>query len=318
MMNNWERCTALLGEEKRGLAKGYSAEHARELAIEHVHKTFVDWDGMTTFERTAIRQWLPFYGFTKYIVRFLLSFPADHPVRAAILAHIAENENKDWNSNLPVTLQKLFFIGSPDKNGNVSVSDIKSINPFRDAANIFSGWGLIGGLNPIAAEVLKGMGLDTLGGTPELYPQLDIDPNSGAIVGKRPGISAASVTEAILPFTGSIDDFFGLTQRARQLKAQNDGAYRQNLFSTLGIPFVPYKINVATEQAKHQKDLYLVAQQAVNEAEKTGDTSQLKAMGEVPWKGHLVPGPSLAALFDWYTANYKQAPAVVMPKTRAV
>lgn len=316
MMNNWERCVALLGEEKRGKAKGYTDAHARELAIEHVHKTFVDWDGMTTFERTAIRQWLPFYGFTKYIVRFLLSFPADHPVRAAVMAHIAENENKDWNTGLPVTLQKLFFIGSPDKFGNVKVSDIKAINPFRDAANIFSGWGLIGGLNPVASEILKGMGLDTFGGTPELYPQLDIDPNSGAIVGKRPGISPASVAEQVIPALGGVDDFFGITKRARQLKAQNDGAYRQNLFSTLGIPLVPYKINVATEQAKEQKDMYLLAQQTVNEAQKTGDTTQLKAQNLVPWKGHLVPGPSLAALFDWYTATYKAPPAEVMPKTR--
>jgi hypothetical protein len=316
-LSNVERSMSMLGEEKRGLAKGYTAEHARELAIEHVHKTFVDWDGMLPIERTVIRQWLPFYGFTKYIVRFLLSFPADHPIRAAIMAHIAENENKDWKNGLPQDMQKLFFIGTPDSNGNVSVSDIKSINPFRDAGNLFSVWGLVGQLHPAAQEVLKGMGINTLGGTPELYPQLDIDPITGRIVAQRPGISAMGVVESFMPWTGSLDSWFGLTQQARLLKASNPTAYRQHVFSSLGIPFVPYKVNVAQEMARAEKDRYLVAQQAVSEAEKSGDTSTIRQMAQVPWKSHLVSGAALADLLDWYTAHYPgQKPISVMPHTR--
>jgi hypothetical protein len=320
---NVERVMGYLGEEKRGLRAGHTAEHASELALEHVHKTFVDWDGLTPLERTVIRQYIPFYSFSKYVVRYLLTYPIDHPVRAAVLAHLAENEQKDWNTGLPQSWQNLLMLGPPDKNGNIAVSDVKSINPFRDAGNMFSVAGFLMGLHPAIKTGLQALGVNTMSMSPEMYPQMDFDPVTNRLVTQRPAMGFQIAEQYVPPLAG-IDHFLGLTADIRRLKASGDqSAYRRQLFSSLGIPFVPYKVSASLELARGERARYTAAKTAVDTAVKGGDLTALESMPWVPTPSWLpveqsfMPGATLAGLLRRIEEQVPGvAPRAVIPKRR--
>lgn len=316
---NLYRMMSYLGELKRASRSGYSAEMAETMALEQARKVGVDLDGMTPLENSVLRQVLPFYAFSKYLARFLLHYPADHPIRAAVLTQLSENEQAHWKSGLPQNWQQLFFLGAPDAHGNIKASEVKSLNPFRDAANMLTLTGFYSGLNPLLKLPLEAVGVNTISGTPDLYPGLTYNEATGTLEAARRPIGIRAL-ETILPPAGGLDEMFGLTAQMRSLRASDPQAARRALFTSLGIPFVPQTYNVTTEMAKTERSRYTLAQGVVSTALKTGNTAQLRRLGEVPWRSPgakhtaMVSGAALADLIERIHKAYpKVAPNDVMP-----
>jgi hypothetical protein len=93
------------------------------------------------------------------------------------------------------------------------------------------------------------------------------------------------------------------------------------LFDQLGIPFVPYRVNLTRERFLTSNSRFQIAQQEVANATKGGGTAALRARGTslVPFQGKLVPAAALADYIDmWqrYAAAQGTVARSVMPSTR--
>ena len=108
---------------------------------------------MTPTERNIFQKFFPFYGWTKHILTYVLTYPLDHPYRAMFLSQLAEQQSQDVASGLPLRIQLLLFLGQPDQFGNVPTLDVRALNPLRDTANYASTQGLLQSLNPVISAI---------------------------------------------------------------------------------------------------------------------------------------------------------------------
>lgn len=302
-MNKVHKSVSYLGEEKHLLRQGVEPELAQELAIRHANDALVDFDSMMPLERTIIRQVFPFYSWTRFLAKFVTKYPIDHPLRASFFSRIADMENTDESSGFPRYFRNLAFMGNQDENGNIRAVDLRVMNPLRDTANLSSWAGFFSAVSPLLEVPLRAAGIDTLAGSPEMFPELTYDPETGKLVARRNSIASKSgVMEMLgqfIPPAQSIDHFFTLTDRLKRLKATDPISYRRQLFSALGIPFIPYQESIPKAQSRQQKALVEAARATVSRSTSKGaSTRDLRRYPIVPWNGQLVPGEGLANLID--------------------
>lgn len=272
------RVAAMLSGEARGMS--------RDVAIQEAAKIFVDMDSLLPIERVVMKQAFPFYAFTRHLFRYLFTYPVDHPVRAAILTQFARHEQEDWNTGLPQMLQLLFFLGKPDLNGNVKTIDMRTFNPFRSFENTMTIAGITASLNPFIASGLQAIGVNTLSATPELYPEMTVDPNTGSLVAKRKDVGP-KILESFIPEVGALEYFLPFSDKMRRLRATNPAAFKHQLYSSIGIPFEPTTQNVALQQQQTEMNRYKTAQQAVSGALQSGDFTDLMQYDRVPTPASL-------------------------------
>jgi hypothetical protein len=270
------KATEMIAKEKKGLG--------REEALQVVNKIFVDRNAMTPFERATIARLFPFYGFTRHIFRYLMTYPADHPLAAAILTNFALQEQADRKSGLPNNLGFMFFLGQPDAQGNVTGIDYRSIDPFRSFFNDFTWAGFWSQVNPALQFVAQQSGVNILSGTPELYPQVHYDPQSGTLVADRPSPQNAlmGALETMIPEAQGADAYLQLSDQWKNLKTTDPMAFKQRLYTALGMPFYPESFNLPLKQEVTQMKRYRDAQSSINAAVQTGDFSKAKRYSYVP------------------------------------
>lgn len=296
---NVQRADGFLSEQGRALRAGKTATEAHEQGVQHVYKTLVDIEGMNPMERNVLRQVMPFYAFMRHTLKYILTYPIDHPMRAAILARVSDIEQTDWNSGLPDAMQTLFFLGSPNAHGDITGVEMRQFNPFRDTGSYFTLAGFMKSIHPAAQIPLTIAGMDKFTGSAELYPELEYDAQTGNLKAKRPPNSAWTAATTLVPELGLIDYFGGVTQEMRELKAKNPEAYKKRLYAMLFIPFEPKKVNVAVEAADMQQNLLKIAQQDVSNATQGGGTGQISRYPVVPYQGELVPPEQLTNVIDY-------------------
>lgn len=302
-VNNTQRMVSYLSEKARKLKSGADETAAHEAALAHAYRTLLDVDSLVPIERTILKQVFPFYSFMRYILSYTLTFPFDHPVRAAFINKWAQIEREDWDSGLPLQFQNYFFMGSPDATGKQMALDVRSLNPFRDLSNFFTFSGFVSQLNPLAGGALRIMGVNPLSATPELYPTMKYDPNLGRMVNSNPsfGESVFDIAKSVVPQAELLDYFGLMTQNMRELKASNPEAYRRVLFRNLFLPFTPRTIDIGLEKQKSQQARLDEASKMVSEALRTGQPLGTK-YAMVPYQGKLVPAAAvnqlIAALQD--------------------
>lgn len=259
-------------------------------ALAKTYKTLIDMDGMTPFERTTIKQVIPFYTFTRHIFRYVLTLPADHPVRAAILSQFANQEEQDWNSGLPQVLQNLFYIGPTDKNGNVQAIDLSNANPFRSIANTMTLSGFLSGLNPflqLPAELANiGQGEAT-----------QVNPLTGQNESQMNQL-LPDLLEKFVPEFGALDHFVQFSQQMKILKWTNPYQYKRQLYNYLNIPFYHGSVNLPYLEEKYQMSLYNAASSALEYSIRFGDWSYTDRFQYVPWNGRLYQPQQLQAYFQ--------------------
>jgi hypothetical protein len=265
-----------------------------EQALARGNKVAVDMDDMAPFERTILKHVFPFYGFTKFLFRFLLTYPVDHPYRVSILSRFATQEQQDWNSLIPEKFMMTLFLGHPDQNGNIKTVDMRNLNPFRSFSNDFTIAGFFQQINPVIGAALTARGFNPLTATGPLYPSLQYNPNTGTLQAAPPSgrDQLIGALQQFIPEIGSLDHFVGLTDQMRILKRSNPAAYQAQLYSQLNLPGVlspPITVNLPYVEEKAEMDRYQQASQAVSKYEEgkpspAGPTS----FQVVPYQGQYV------------------------------
>jgi hypothetical protein len=282
-------------------------------ALEQAHQLFVDFNGMSTMERTVMRNIFPFYAFTRHLFRYLGKYPADHPLRASIVTNFAEQEQNDWKSGLPRSYMNLFFLGHTDSKGNITAFDLKNVNPFRSFANDWSLAGFTSSLSPFISAPLAAMGIDTLSGTSQLYPGVTYNAQTGTLQATpSPGWEMA-VAEAFVPQVGLLDHYFKLTKSTQLLAKYNPTSYRKQLYSMINTPFLPEVVNVPYEKEITEMRRFRAAQAAVALVRKSPSATNISKLLEwnaVPFDNTLI---SPAVLAKYYQEIQQLTPAGISP-----
>jgi hypothetical protein len=283
--------TALLGKAQKALERakqGAMDAGGHEAGLNQVLKVLMDIDGMSPFERQTMRQIMPFYPFTRQILRYMAKFPAEHPMKAAVLAAVGRIEMQDAASGLPTNMMSLFPITGTDSNGNALFIDTKNMNPFR-SANGLAPWtmaGFLSELNPMLTAPIESRGFNTLTATPELYPNLTVDPNTGDLVSKPSQNVVQTVAENIFPQLQTIDAMLGYNKQLQQIRQNDPEAYARVIWNNLNMPFTTGTRNIANARIRYARNLYNVAASQASQAVKSGDVSSLN-YNYVPYGGNI-------------------------------
>jgi hypothetical protein len=262
---------------------------------------------MTPLERSVARKIMPFYGWTKHILKYILTYPVDHPWRAMYLSTLATQNSDGFASGLDERMQLLFFLGSPDAQGNVSAVDVRALDPFRDVANYATLGGWISSLNPIISAPFAAVDPEIIYGSNVLHPNVTYDSVYGTSTAQATG-SPLSAAEQEIPELTVLDQALGLSANARAVA--KSGGEAKALFQALNIPFAQVQhLNLQQISAKHEIDRY---QQAAQDAANAWDTGDFSTVMAYP-KNAQLPDPlntdyniTPAQLYAQYQAALKQ------------
>jgi hypothetical protein len=271
-----------------------------EDAIAFVNKTLINVDNLTPFERTVVRQVFPFWTFTKHILQYVLTYPADHPLRAAILANLASNMEDTNQTGDPGRLSKLLLFGGVDPFGNKKSVDISNLNPFRSMSSVFSMTGFLMGMAPEYQTALKAMGINPSTGTPSLHQNFTYDAYTGTTVATRPKLNIFDFASSFIPQVELLDHYLLFTDTMRKLKQSNPEAYQRAFWQELNMPFAIAPINIYDVRAKAAAGQFRDAQSAVANALATGNTAGIRTFETVPFEGYLYPAHEVANYIDNY------------------
>ena len=126
-----------------------TAERAKFEGIQHALNVMGDLKAMTPFERAVMTRIMPFYGWTRHILPTSLTYPGRPPLPRPVPGRTWPTRTATRCAKRPRQAhQFLFFLGSPDAQGNVSAVDTRFLDPLRDMANYASLGGLDLGAEP--------------------------------------------------------------------------------------------------------------------------------------------------------------------------
>ena len=201
--------------------------------------------------------------------------------------------------------------------GNVEVVDYRAWNPFRDVANYMSLSGFLAGLNPVLQGILGGAGVNPeTGQSAEMFPTLEYSDFYGSEQVSNTSNWLEDIVSAASPQTSAVLAAFQSTSsiRAAMLTSPNPTqTFWHGIFDQLGVPWVPYTINVKQIQARKYIDLYSEADTAVQQAlgADTG-TNNIGALagysGFLPLEGYNVTKPIIQQIIA--AANAQGQPAI--------
>jgi hypothetical protein len=271
---------------------------------------------MTPLERNVARRVMPFYGWTKHVLKYLATYPFDHPWKAMFLTTLATQNTDTFSSGLDERMQLLFFLGSPNAQGDVSAVDVRALDPFRDVANYatLSGW--ISALNPIIVAPFATVDPSIIFGDNSLYPNVSYSTVYGSNEAQPAG-SALTGIEQEIPEVSILDNALGLSAQARAIRKEGGEAYGKAMFESLNIPFAQVQsLNLRQIAAKHELDRYNQAKTDALNAWQTGDFSTLMQYpGTVPDPLNADYDITPAALKAQYERALKEYPGLPPSET---
>ena len=312
-VTNMQKAIAYLdGAAKAEKIEGMTPKRAMAEGMHHANEVMGDLRRMSPMERTMAASVMPFYGWTKHILTYVLSFPGDHPWRAMMLANMAEFDLTHQDAGLPSRYKFLFFLGSPDKQGNVTALDFRALNPLRDVANYATLGGVISALNPVITAGFAMVDPQIMFGANTLYPNLTYDQFYG-IEAAGPQGNLMTAAQGIVPQLSAIKSAMGIAG-ARQ--GMSTDALVKNIYASLNIPmFQPQQINLKQEAARTAMARYQVSKSLAANAWSTGDFAPIANLGSVPDPrnpDYETPVSDLQALYAQLAADYPgQDPAAV-------
>ena len=271
-----------LNDPKTGERVEMTSDKAHFEGMRAAERVMGNLQAMTPLERSAARKIMPFYGWTKHILKYVLTYPVDHPWRAMFLSTLATQNTASFASGLDERMQLLFFLGSPDSSGNVSAVDVRALDPFRDVANYATLAGWISSVNPILTAPFVAIDPSLIYGSNVLHPQVTYSTLYGTDVAQPSGGLLAAAEQEI-PEIGALDNALGWSANARAVKKEGGTAALKDTLSALGFPWTVQKLNLQQISAKHELDRYNQAKTDALTAWQTGDFSALlRYPGTVP------------------------------------
>lgn len=254
------RAMSYFDGQDRALRAGKAAGRAHAEGVEAARRALMEWDTMTPLERQGIRSVVPFYAFTRFLLRNALTYPVDHPWRLQVMESVARHELEDA-AGLPAHVRDLLRVGGMDSEGNVTTANVGGMNPFRDVGS----WaGLLGfmagqeggsagaltaGLNPVVGSFLTAMGVDARSGAPELFGDVVYDPVTGGLKVESESFPLA-VAHGLIPQAKLLTAAAGWNSTFDEMLASDpDGAMRY-LVGSFGVPSVLRDRNMPEEMLK--------------------------------------------------------------------
>lgn len=269
------RAMAYLYGYDKSIAKGLSSDAAQAAGLETAFKTIQDLSQLTPIERSVIRNVVPFYGYMQHLIRYMTNFPADHPMRAAIMTGIARMETEDHATGLPDAFRSMIPIGTPDSAGNQIGISTSALNPFSDAADLLTFAGFVSQLNPVFKTVAQQLGIDTFTGSADLHPNVHYDPATGQMA-LDAGNPITQLAYNTVPQAQLLAELVGTNKEFQQIMASDPGTAERMLASQVGLPVYPRNINLRQANIRSELDRAQDRQAVMTEALKTGDDSQVK------------------------------------------
>jgi hypothetical protein len=318
-ITDMQRAQIVLAGIGRAQRHGLSYPEALDEGISAANKVMGDLSHMTPLERNVITTVVPFYGWTKHVLQYVATYPVDHPYRAVFLANLANLNSDAVSKGLYTRIQNLFFLGSPDAQGNVSAIDVRALNPLRDVANYATLGGLISMLNPVISAPFAMVDPEAVFGSNVLYPNLSYNQLYGTETAAPAG-SWVTAVEQFVPevgAVGAVDAALGQSAQYRNLAKTNPNSFAKQIFGALNIPFAQVQhVNLKQIAATQEIDRYRQASAAAQTAWQSGDFSGLEGYGAVPNPLQADYNISPAQLAAIYQASLRQMPGI--PPSEAV
>lgn len=301
-ISNFQRSLALIEGEELARPEEITPEVLAEAKRWHTtpekwigaiaaRKVLADMQVVSPMERSIIMRYgMPFWGWTRHIIRYMATYPADHPLRASIIQSIS-NEAVGGNSTLPDYLFRLLFLGQPSPNGNVTVLDTRQWNPFRDVANYMTWGGIVSQLNPfIGATLSSAFGINSATGSMDLFPQVTFDSFYGSETAAPSGGNIfVDIAKQISPQLDTLINAMKSTSNLRVQAAKNPGTLAYLIADSIGFPWIPHPLNVKDIQIKKSTDETSLASQAVQRALTENSMAPLAGYsGLLPFSGYEV------------------------------
>ena len=249
--------------------------------VHHVQEVFGNLRAMSPFERHVASTYMPFYGWQKHILGYIMRFPFDHPWRALVLSQMAENSSNEVPLAWPIRLQFLHFLGAPDAQGNVSAIDLRSLDPFRDVANYASLQGFFQALSPGITALPSVANPEFTYGSSQLYPGVTYNDFYGIRTATGGG-SWINAVEQFVPQTAAVQSALSAAGGARSMWQTNKSSAIKSLLNSLNVPFVTPPVNLRQLAAKGEASRFEVAKAAAAQAFQSGDFSGLAGYKTVP------------------------------------
>jgi hypothetical protein len=258
-----------------------SSDRAVKEGIHHVQQVYGSLLRMSPIEKSIAQSVMPFYGWQKHILGYVMSFPFDHPYRAMVLSQLAYNSSNDVPLSWPMRMQFNFFLGSPDAQGNINSIDIRTLDPFRDVANYGTLTGIFEALNPAISALPSVVNPQFSYGNSQLYPGLTYN----AFYGIDTSTSGGSWINAIAQFVPQVGAVQSAAQAAGGYRSEwqtNKASAIKSLLSSLNVPFINPPINLKQVSARASDARFEEAKAASTQAFQTGDFSGLAGYKTVP------------------------------------
>lgn len=237
------------------------------------NKVLQDWDSMLPWERHVLRNVIPFYGWVRHITRYVLTYPIDHPWRAAFLTTYSRIENTDRHDPLGDRFQSIFWLGQPGDDGRQLTINTAGLNPFQSVGDMTTFAGFMSQLSPAFQLVLEQAGVDMTTASSSLYPELTYDPESGRLVAVRKS-PVESLLGAFIPQTEGLLGATSLSKSMRELAASDPEAWRSRIAVSLGVPLSPRRRSREEEVTKAEVARDKAASTAVMRAMRTGEWAE--------------------------------------------
>lgn len=163
-------------------------------AIHQVNRTLGDYTNLSSFERNIVRRFaMPFYAFYKHAAKYALSFPFEHPYKAAVMRYL-DTLDREFEGELPEFMRGATMIGHIAE-GDPLFLRTKNWNPLEGV--IPGPTGLFAQLHPIFRMLTEQMmGVSTMTGdkftsedmftTPTGKTYRYIRNDAGQVVGVQP------------------------------------------------------------------------------------------------------------------------------------
>lgn len=256
---------------KKALKRGWADDAAAKAGLDAARRSSAFWVEMTPFERGVLRKVFPFYSFTKKIMGLILQLPLDHPVRTAVMANFAAAELADMGDGLPEDWLNSIALTEPDEQGNQKRLAMSGLNPFSDAASLFTLKGFLSGMNPVFNTVLEQLGADTGGGS-ALFGTRSYDPVTGKLTTDRPALGPAMLGN-VVPQLGTLWKLASGDAELRALQRNNSDAANRMIVGGLGLPTSYRTMNESEVRMKTELARMTAQREAWRKAVSTGDFS---------------------------------------------
>lgn len=287
-----------------------SSDRAVKEGIHHVQEVYGNLKRMSPVERQIAQSIMPFYGWQKHILGYVLSFPFDHPYRTLVLSQLAFHASQDVPLAWPIRMQLLLFLGSPDKNGNTTTVDIRSLDPFRDVANYATWTGFFEALNPgLSAPIAMAFGPQATYGSSSLYPGVTYN----AFYGIETSTSGGSWVNGLEQWVPQVGAVVSAAQAAGGVRSEwktDKTAATASLLESLNVPFLTPPRNLKQIAAKDQDARFETAKNAAYNAFSSGDFRGLSGYSTVPNPLNDAYEITPAALEALYRSAQQSSPGV--------